>query len=374
MERPIPNPGPLAVGVSIMIQIRRSAWSPPGLVALALLAHTSAPAAEPSARTIELRPKPMREFEVLLPAPRFAPVGSGFAVAHSGGQRFQAMAQGDRLEVDLDGDGTREALVEGETGFVTLKAKSPTGAPLQYSAQLRREPGEPWSYSCGGAMVGEIDGTPIQVFDQNLNGSFGDVGEDALVIGTDRVASFLSAGISIAGKLHGLEVAQDGSSLTLREPQEGTALAQVGTIDLASKFSSKAKLDAVVVTSTDGKFSFSLARAKEGLVVPAGEYRIHSGRIALGTSSASFRTGKAGPIVVKPGEKTVLEWGGPASAEFAAVRHDDQIEFTPWDIWYYGKAGEEYFNFLPLGTSPTFHVTNRETKEEILWVRFPGSC
>lgn len=357
-----------------MIYSRSSAWSPTGLAALAVLFPALALAAESSSRTIALRPKPMREFEVLLPAPRFVPVGSGFAVAHSGGERFQAMAQGDRLQIDLDGDGTLEALVEGETGFVTLKANSATGTPLQYSAQLRREPGEPWTYSCGGAMVGEIDGTPIQVFDQNLNGSFGDVGEDALVIGTDRVASFLSAGISIAGKLHALEVAKDGSSLTLSEPREGTALARAGTIDLASKFSSKAKLDGVVVVDTTGRFSFSLARAKDGLVVPAGEYRIHSGRIALGTSSASFRTGRAEPITVKPGEKTVLEWGGPATAEFAAVRHDDQIEFTPWDIWYYGKAGEEYFNFLPLGTSPTFHIKNRDTKEEILWVRFPGNC
>ncbi|MBK6940811.1 MAG: hypothetical protein IPH13_11520 [Planctomycetes bacterium] len=319
--------------------------------------------------TVPLEPKAYRTFELLLPQERFAEVGAGFAVPHGGSERFTTTLEGDRLRVDLDGDGTCEALVEGETGFVTLARTATDGRSLAYSARLKREPGEPWTYSCGSAMVGQIDGVAIQVFDQNLNGRFDDYGVDAMIVGKSIVASYLSKVVAIGDRLVSIEVAADGSSLDVA-PFTGAT----GTLDLRSGFTCKAKLDAAIVRSTDGAYSFDAARAKAGMKVPAGEYRLEAGRIVLGESRATVRAGHAKPLVVAADAKLEVAWGGPVTAEFAAQRDGDQIGFTPWDIWYYGRLGEEYVDFMPLGASPTFAIKPRTAPEPILWVKFPGNC
>jgi hypothetical protein len=108
--------------------------------------------------------------------------------------------------------------------------------------------------------------------------------------------------------------------------------------------------------------------------VPAGEYRLESGRLVLGESSATVRAGHSKPMVVAPDATLAVAWGGPVTAEFAAQRDGDQIGFTPWDIWYYGRLGEEYVDFMPLGASPTFAIKPRTAPEPILWVKFPGNC
>ncbi len=340
------------------------------LLATLSAAHAGADAVVPTIPVkVDLVAKTFRTFDVLLPAPQFQPVGSGFNVPHEGGDRFDVKVEGDRLRVDLDGDHATESLVEGESGFVTLTGKSTTGHPIAYSVRLVHPPGEGWNYSCGSAMVGEVAGTRVQVFDQNLNGRFDDVGVDAIVVGKSQVASFLSKAVSIGNSLYGIEVASDGSSLSYA-PFAGEA----GELDLVTRFECKAELAAAVVTSADGRFSFDVAASKSALRVPVGEYTIHSGQLALGESRASMRTGRAHPIGVRKDETTTVEWGGPATAEFACERKGDTLNFSPWDIWYYGRLGEEYFNFLPLGKSPEFSIKNRLTKELILYAKFPGNC
>jgi hypothetical protein len=151
--------------------------------------------------TVPLEPKAYRTFELLLPQERFADVGAGFVVPHGASDRFTTTLEGDRLRVDLDGDGTCEALVEGETGFVTLARTAADGRSLAYSVRLKREPGQAWTYSCGSAMVGRVDDVLIQVFDQNLNGRFDDYGVDAMIVGKSTVASFLSRVVAIGDRL-----------------------------------------------------------------------------------------------------------------------------------------------------------------------------
>lgn len=318
---------------------------------------------------VELQPKAYRTWEILLPGPRFAEVGAGFSVAHRGGERFAAQIEGKRLRADLDGNGECEALVEGAEGFLTFTGTSSAGHALEYSVRVVQPEGKPWQYTCGGAMVGEIDGTKVQVIDQNLNGEFDDVGEDALVVGRDGAASFLSQVVSIGGKLYSLEVARDGASLAY-EAFSGPA----GTLDLVSGFECKAKLQAAVVVSADGKLSFSAAKAREGLRVPAGEYRLHSGQIVLGDSRAQIKTGRAGVIKVAADATQSVAWGGPVRAEFAYERGGGKVAFTPWDIWFYGRLGEEYSNFQPLGKSPDFVIKEKNTGEQLVIARFPGNC
>lgn len=323
-------------------------------------------------QTVALVPKAMRKFDVLLPAERYAPVAGGFAVPHKdggGGERFAARADGEILRVDLDGDGELESEVDGTDGFVTLHGESAQGRPLAYSVRLRRGPGEPWSFSCGGAMSGAIDGTPILLIDQDLDGNYAGIGTDAMVVGAGGTASYLSSVVSIGGKLLSIEVEPDGASLRYR-PFAGDA----GTLDMLSGFECKARLDALVVTSADGRTSFSLADGAGGTRVPAGDYRIACGRVALGDFKATLLPGRAEPIRVGADAVAAPQWGGPVKVEFACAREGDSIGFSPWDIWFHGRLGEEYVNFLPLGKSPEFTIKPRAPGEPILRVKFPGNC
>ena len=338
-----------------------------GFVVAASLAVAAAAAAQGEA--VRLQPKAHRTWSVLLPNEQWNPVGAGFAVAHKNGERFAATAEGDVLRVDLDGDGQQEAMVEGETGFLTLTGTSKGGSPLSYAVRLQRPKGRPWQYSSGGALVGEIDGTRIQIFDQNLNGRFDDFGQDAMVVGKDNVASFLSRVVAIGGKLHEIEVAADGASFT-HKPFAGPT----GTLDLASQFECSAKLQAAIVVSADGKYSFNLAGAASGQLVPAGKYTVRCGQVVLGDSRAQLQTGRMAAIDVAADGKQSIAWGGPVQAEFAFHRKGDQITFAPAEIWYYGKQGEEWSAFMPLGKSPDFTIKNKATGETIVVAKFPGNC
>jgi hypothetical protein len=246
-------------------------------------------------QTVALHPKALRNWDLVLPAPAQREVAGGIAVAHGG--TFAAQTEGELLRADLDGDGVMEAQVEGETGFLTLRSAGADGAEYRYSVRLERRPMQPWTWTTGGGMAGELDGTPILFLDQNLDGDYADFGEDAMVIGQDHAASFLSRVISVNGSLFTIELAADGSTLQYA-PFEGPS----GTLDLLESFAAKAKLDAAVVVNADATLSFSLARARGGLVVPAGEYRLHSGRLALGDSSAVIGAGASKPILVAAGQ------------------------------------------------------------------------
>lgn len=334
---------------------------------LALASGAAAQAPAPTTRPLEA--KTLRPGDVWLPAEKWADVGGGIPVRHGSSERFAALLEGEILRADLDGDGKPDAKVEGEEGSLTLLGTSPEGHAIRYVARLARFNKGPWKFSCGSAMQGTIGDTKIQVIDQNLNGSFDDVGEDAIVIGRDGAASFLSRVVSVGGELFEIQVARDGSSITYA-PYAGAR----GTLDLASQFTSKAKLVAAVVKSADGKLSFNLAKAKGGLAVPAAEYALVAGALALGESKASIAGGRSKPIGVAANEAKVVAWGGPVSCEFAYARQGDAIQFTPWDIWYYGKLGEEYSSFLPLGTSPEFAILENGKAEPLVYAKFPGNC
>jgi hypothetical protein len=338
-------------------------------VAPAILAQAPADGAGAGSTTVQLHAKAHRHWQILLPDERFVDVGAGFVVPHAGGERFAVASEGEVLRADLDGDGAFEAVVEGKDAFLTLSGKSKGGNALSYSVRLVRQPGRPWQYSCGSAMAGSIAGTPVEFIDQNLNGTYGDYGEDAMVVGNDEAASFLSHVVSVDGKLYTIDVAADGSTCTYA-PYTGP----VGELDLNSAFTCSGKLRAAIVRSADGKFSFDLATAKPGMQVPAGTYTLQGGQVVLGDGHATLATGRARQFEVTASEKRVVTWGGPVHAEFAFHREGGKVGFAPSEIWYYGKLGERFADFMPLGKSPEFTIKDKKTGEVLAVARFPGNC
>jgi hypothetical protein len=343
-------------------------------LALGLTAHEAAgiefshPA--PASTSVDLSFKPYKDWDILLPNEQFVGVSDGIRLPHAGGETLAVRLEGTVLWVDRDGDGECEAKIEplekGKTAL--LVCRIPEGESAKHYAVRLSSDGQ-WTYSASGAMVGQIEGTPIQLIDQNNNGRFNDLGEDAMIVGRSKSACFLSEVVNVDGKLFTVDVDPEGSSINCT-PYTGPT----GILDLGSEHQSKARMRSIVVANEDGKVSFEVSRIKEGLRVPAGNYFVHSGRVMLGKSKADLRTGRSELIEVTEGGRMTLAWGGPVKAEFDYQRSGGQVTIGPRDIWYYGRSGEEYSNFMPLGSSPNFEIKDRQTGEVLVNAKFPGNC
>jgi hypothetical protein len=324
-----------------------------------------AQAAQPGTTAVPLTYQAQRNWDILLPEEAFSPVGTGWAFAPTAGHDFKAAIEGTALAVDTDGDGKVDVRVDGPEGMTKLRGTTPGGAPFTYAVRLRDQSG--WVFGPAGFVTGRIGDTRIRIIDQNNNGSFDDVGQDAMIVGTGRVATFLSDVVSVEGQAYRMRVTPDGSSLSY-SPFEG----DVGTLKVA--LTTSAKVLSVVVKSTDGRRSFELSGNPDGLTVPAGRYVVHRGELGLGANRLGFRQGRARALSVDANGTTELTWGGPVQAEFAYQRQGDQVGLSPDAVWYYGAGGEQYEPSVPLGKSPTFTFVDKKSGQEIATAYFPGTC
>ncbi|MHC4514385.1 MAG: hypothetical protein ACYTGW_03490 [Planctomycetota bacterium] len=306
-----------------------------------------------------------RRWKLRLPNEQWKPVGPAFDLSETHGHDFTAKLEGTRLLVDCDGDGKTDVKAEGTKAFLTLRGKTATGKPAAYAVRLINQSG--WKFAPGGYLTGKIKNTTIRIIDQDNNGRYDDVGTDALVVGRGKVATYLSEVVNIGGELLKITVAQDGTELTCT-PYEGPA----GTLHLDC--STKGKVLSAVVRSTNKRFSFDMAKAGQGMKVPVGGYKLACGEIGLAESRVKMATGRSKPIAVAKDQTKKVCWGGPVRAEFAYQRRGEKVHFSPDHVWYFGAAGELYTNWVPLGASPKFTITDDDSGKEVAQAHFPGSC
>lgn len=324
---------------------------------------------------IDLRSQAFRRFAFELPGETWRRVGDAIELPGLGDARFPAELAGEGLRLDTDGDGALDRTLEGRLdeasgerrAFCVLERGLPDGRTLRYAVRLR-DHGTGWQWSSSGALAGRIGDVRVLLFDQDGNGRFDDVGEDALLFGGGTIAHYLSEVVSVGGELLRLAVEPDGTALSL-EPYTGPS----GVLDVRSELETKGKLLAAIVQSEDERYSFDLARASGGLRVPAGTYRIVRGKLGLGKGFVRVIPGRANELVVAPGGETVLDWGGPVVAEFEYVRRGGLVQLDPNRVWYYGAAGEEYVGWTPIGKSPVFTIKERALGTELAEATFPGT-
>ncbi|MCA8962246.1 MAG: hypothetical protein KDC38_17095, partial [Planctomycetes bacterium] len=290
--------GALRAGVVLTL-----AWTVP------TLGNDAELSAMASKGSVDLDYRIYRDWSIELPAERFDKVGDGFAIPFSQADKYVARLEGTALGVDTDGDGEVDVRAEGEKGLVALRGQTDSGRPFKYALRLDSSRG--WRYTVSGAMVGRIGATKIQLIDQNNNGRYDDFGEDAMVVGRGRSASFLSHVIRVDDQLYAIDVSPDGSRVDYR-PFDGP----VGRLDVISKLDTKAKLAVLVIRSLDGRHSFELSGEKGAVEVPAGTYALHSGKLALGPTRVSVRAGRSKSFRVSADETRSLAWGGPLRIEY----------------------------------------------------------
>lgn len=312
-----------------------------------------------------LVPKVTPKWTYILPAETWSPVSGNIPVAHAGGAGFITEVQGAALAIDTNGDGRPDEKARGAAGSCVLKGKSPEGQAFSYAVRLKYN-GTHWTWAAGGAMTGKLLGETVTVIDQDNNGQFDGYGTDAMIVGNGEAASYLSKVVNVDGALYAFEIAADGRTMSAK-PFTGEA----GTLNGLSGFEGKGRIESAVVTSENSEWSFNLAGAKSGLRVPAGSYRLSGGYITAGKETVRVRRGRMDPVPVSAGAAATLPWGGPVSVEFRHEIAGDKIT-VPYDLKFFGKSGEEYYEFFPDATSPIIKITDRKSGKPLAQGRFPG--
>lgn len=332
-----------------------------GLCAFAALGGGSGAPPDDRAVEVALETRIHRDWRFRLPAETWTKIGKGIEMPALGaGTLLRAQLDGTCLMVDTDADGELDTKVE-ESGGVLLLIKG----ERRLAVRVRSQPD--WSYAPACVQRGEVAGTKVAFVDQNNNGRFDDYGEDAMLVGGGRTASFLSKTLLLKDALYDIEVSPDGQKLRYA-PFAG----ETGELDF--KILTKGKVLAAVLRSKDGSRSFDLSRADGAVRLPADHYAIHSGLLSFGGNTVQLRAGKAQPIVLTANERTDVRLGGPLDVRFAYKVEGGKYHFSPFEIWYHGRAGEEYFDWQPLGSSPKIVIQDRRTKAVIAEAIFPPNC
>lgn len=347
------------------------------LLVTAFLLPAAAPAGPSFADVDSLTSRNVRTWSIELPADPFQRVSGDLPILNDLGAGVVVRIGGNGFEIDTDGDREVDRTIEGrehpETKVrqarvtVTLVRE---GALITYPVRLELR-SEGWFWASSSTMRGMIGKTPVELIDVDGNGSFTDVGRDAVAVGGAEIAQFLGETLLVDGELRSVTFESTDTGLdAISLPYSG----DVGVLDLASKFNGKGVMLGAVVQSVDRKHSFELSQAQEGAEVPVGRYRLVSAKLGLGEARATANTGMMSSLKVKAGKTTALAWGAPVKASFRYQHEGSEVTLSPERVSYVGAAKERWVGWDPVGKSPTFHIKDANTGKVLVDAVFPGSC
>ena len=222
-----------------------------------------------------------------------------------------------------------------------------------------------------GSVVTEIEGTPIRILDDNLDGIYGSLGEqvllwdylgtldkefqpdiDSIVIGKSKKALPFSELIQIGETWYQLEVEAKGNRI-LASPRKDL---KVGELKLKLK---GPDVDYMILQGTgaiENVFIDLTANKKKAVTAPVGTYKLFSGRVSKGKRQQMMKalvlpSKTMNNFVVTEGETTEVELGSPFGFTFEYSQADDSVEVSGSTIAVTGMAGETYqrlWNCVPL--------------------------
>ncbi|MCP3917413.1 MAG: hypothetical protein GY711_17850 [bacterium] len=210
--------------------------------------------------------------------------------------------------------------------------------------------------AAAGSLVGEVEGVPIRVFDDNLDGVYGSNPTpwlhsglvegsthpemDSILIGSSKRALPWSEHVKIGEKWYRLEV-QDGGMTLGATPVE----MKTGTLTLDFKGFKPGYV--IVKGENDYENSyFDIAGAKK-VEVPVGRYTLFFGMISKGkklqVQKAMILPGEATPKwTVLEGEEIPVELGKPFDIAFSATAADGTVTVEGESVHVVGRGGEQY--------------------------------
>lgn len=288
----------------------------------------------------------------------------------------QLIRTGSGAEVDIDRDGQGEVPVE-VTGNV-----EPTVLTLGEGDNLRQ-----WAFlsivltaqemfqgigvpmqaqeasmtlycAPAGSMVGEVDGVPIRVFDDNMDGRYGSQPAPWNLTGlTEGVSQPYFDTIQIDGADRSVPWSEyiqlDDQWYQLLSDQEGTRVvaskAEVPTGKLKLKSKGVKPLYFVVRGSKTFEHSFYdvMSDGSRGIEVPIGKYSLLCGEVRSGKRKQVLKAlivpGQSMESwTVKAGETTEIEIGEPFDIDFASEDAGSRVTVIGPSVAVVGKAGERY--------------------------------
>ncbi len=282
--------------------------------------------------------------------------------------RFEPQATS--ILIDLDGDGKLETPVRQE--LLTTVALRADGSKGPYTFKLRRD-GDDYYFTRACVARGKVDGVTVALLDENLNGTFNDVGADAIRIGANApAAQYVSTIVNVKNRLYWLKADEAGTKMWLK-PYEGP----VATVVLASKYEAKSRPLYAVLRW--GDIYIDAAAAQKGgaaVAVPAGgEYALFDGHVGpTAYQCAKIRPGNMAPLPVAAGAALAPRWGMPGVIDFDVTKNGNRLTILMSSIRIYGQSGEQYVHFEPKTFTPNVQVVDAATGEELYFGSMGVGC
>lgn len=207
------------------------------------------------------------------------------------------------------------------------------------------------------SLVGEVEGVPIRVFDDNMDGVYGSepkfwsnpgtlstgAGQadfDSILVGKEKRARPWSPVMQLGDAWYRMEIS--GTELTATPMEVETA-----TLELDFE---GPKPDYVIVQGFgdfDTAYFDLVPGGKKGTAVPAGIYRLVTGRISKGRRNSIMKALIVPPPKpldeeLEPGEEFTFELGAPFGFAFDVTQDDTSVTVVGTSVAVTGRGGETY--------------------------------
>ena len=248
------------------------------------------------------------------------------------------------IGMDVNGDGTvsktkdeMQKLVKGQVAFkMKLPGTEEEFAVLVSKVSVTAAKGKTVSVSgaispaC--AKKGVINGTPIHLFDDNLDGKFTQGGTDAIAVGKSLVGLPLQEVHQIGAHHYKLSVSSDGSSVSF----DRLVGQELGVVTLKGESAFKC------MVVTDGEKAYDL-KASGAAGIPPGDYKLIYGMVGSGSSLVPFLPTKTTPTYqIKAGMINTPKIGMPLRIDFIASFAGKKVTVQPYGVRILGAGDELY--------------------------------